>query len=275
MTASKIRQTAQVGKSPDERFFTITADGEIQDPGLAIAPIIRQHPDKKTFDLIGTGFFVAKGGIFITARHVLEAVREVHPNGEFGLGLIQQIQGNAFVERPIIRMILNNSVDIGIGICAPMSSPSRGELDNPIVRLSTRDPEIGEHVFTYAYPDTIIEAAGNKSAVYLNPHFYEGRIVDHFPIKRDSAVLTWPCFQTSMHLHGGSSGGPVFDSSGAVFGINTTSLQPDTNISYVTKVRDALGLFIGDLRIGSDTDPGSYSIYELALRGFASVAGVG
>lgn len=267
----RVRAEALAGVAPDGKFFAVSGDGRPQDLSHAVCAVVRQHADQRTIEFVGTGFFAAKGGLFITARHVLDTVREDDPRGPFGLGIVQFIPGSGFVERPVRRAIISNQSDIGIGVSAEMTSPTRGRLDNPVLRLSTRDPAVGESVFTYAYPDTVTIPSDGLTQLHVNPHFYEGKIEEHFPERRDASVLTWPCFQTSIHLHGGSSGGPVFDSSGAVFGVNTASMAPYTDVSYVTKVRDALDLVIDEISVGEGATPSAYSLRALADLGFAVV----
>jgi hypothetical protein len=257
--------------APDGKFVTVSGDGTPQEPSHAVCAVMRQHADQKTIDFVGTGFFAAKGGLFITARHVLSTVYETDGGGPFALGIIQFTPDGGGVERPVRRVVLSDESDTGIGVSAEMTSPARGKLDNPILRLSTRDPARGEAVFTYAYPDTVTVARDALTELHINPHFYEGQIEEHFPEGRDASLLTWPCFQTSIHLHGGSSGGPVFDSTGAVFGINTASMAPYTDVSYVSKVRDALDLPIDGISIGEGAAPGAYSLRALAETGFAVV----
>lgn len=269
--ARRIRPEAQAGIAPDSRFTVRSRDGTPQDPTHAICAVVRQHADKTTVELVGTGFFVAPNGIFVTARHVLQTAFEDDPRGPFGLGIIQFTPDAGFVERPVRKVIFSNHADIGIGVSAEMTSPTRGKLDNRVLCLSTRDPEVGEPIFTHAYPDTVAVHRDTLTELHFNPHFYEGQIEAHFPERRDASVLTWPCFQTSMHLHGGSSGGPVFDSTGAVFGINTMSMEPYTDVSYVTKVRDVLDLVIDEIHIGEGSPAGQYSLRALADMGFVIV----
>jgi hypothetical protein len=268
----KTRAEALKGVADESLFLTTTGNGSVVDPSGVVFPILRQFPDKRV-ELAGTGFFVAKGGIFITARHVAELILDANRQPTYGLGIIQLMPGGVFVERPVRKVILNDHVDIAIGVCAEMKSQSNGEiLDNRILQLTARDPAVGENVFTYAYPDTVTVPNSSRTEVHVNPHYYQGKIEEHFPVKRDSIVLTWPCFQTSMHLHGGASGGPVFDSRGRVFGINTMSMDPHTDISYVTKVSEALSLVIDGIIIPPATAPAQYSLAQLAELGFASVS---
>lgn len=266
----KGRPIALNGVADPFYFNTKGDDGISKDPSLAIFPILRQYPDK-TLELVGTGFFVATNGIFITARHVLETILNDKGKQAFGLGILQFLGDDNYLQRPIKQVVWSDSVDIAIGICAEMKSPTRGILRNPIVSITTKDVEVDAPIFTYAYPDTSIGFAKKRQSIHINPHFYQGSIVEHFPERRDSAVITWPCYQTSMHIHGGASGGPVFGPNGKAFGINTSSLDPDTGTSYVTKINAALSLALTNLIIPPAKEPTPISLQELGRLGFAFI----
>lgn len=49
-------------------------------------------------------------------------------------------------------------------------------------------------------------------------------------------MLPSPCVRTNMHIYGGVSGGPVFNSKGKVIGINSTSHFGETNLSFVSLI---------------------------------------
>lgn len=274
MSASpKTRASAQRGIAPKGKYTALSLAGVRKEPSIAIFPIIRQHLENQTHDLVGTGFFVAGNGIFLTARHVFETASADVEGGPYALAIIQfDPDGKTYSERPVRMTICSPTADIGIGIAQEMKHNVTGQLlDNPILRLTPRDPDVGERIATYAYPDTVTEPADNKTAFHFNPHFYDGSVVEHFPERRDSALLTWPCFQTDMHIHGGASGGPVFDASGAVFGVNTASMEPHTDTSYVSKVSDALDLGIAGCKLGLEGEEQIFSLRQLNQLGFAKI----
>ncbi len=263
MNEDKKRQAAQPGIAPEGAYGVLNQKGQSADPALAIFPILRQHKDVTRKEIVGTGFFVANGGIFLTAKHVLEMAYEEGPDAPYFLGIIQFTPDGGYFERALRQIFLSNSADIGLGVCQEAKHNVTGALlENPKIRLSSKQPTVGERISTYAYPDSTAEHLGDKTAVHTYPHFYDGEIVEDFPERRDPVLLNWPCFQTSMHIHGGASGGPVFDSSGRVIGINTSSLSPDTDISYITKIQAALALSVDNVILG-DGQPKRYTLEEI------------
>lgn len=263
MSEDKKRQAAQPGIAPEGTYGAINQKGQLVDPAYAIFPILRQHKDVSKKEIVGTGFFVADGGIFITAKHVLESAYEKGPDAPYFLGIIQFMFDGKFTERALRQICWSNSADIGLGVCQEAKHNVTGALlENPKIRIGLRQPKVGEKISTYAYPDSTAEHLGDRTAIHTFPHFYDGQIVEDFPVGRDSAQLSWPCFQTSMHIHGGASGGPVFDSSGMAIGINTASWDPDTDISYVTKIQAALALPINNV-ILSEGRPRTCTLEEI------------
>ena len=78
--------------------------------------------------------------------------------------------------------------------------------------------------------------------IHLESQAYEGVITKHYPIKRDSGLLSWPCYETTMELKGGSSGGPVFisGSNGVVFAVNCSAL--DSKLSHISSLSPLVGV---------------------------------
>jgi hypothetical protein len=71
--------------------------------------------------------------------------------------------------------------------------------------------------------------------ISLQSDAFEGRITKHYPERRDSSGITWPCYETDMEIKSGASGGPVIlsGSGGVVFAVNCRSIQPHV-VSYVS-----------------------------------------
>jgi hypothetical protein len=79
----------------------------------------------------------------------------------------------------------------------------------------------------------------------LRSSFSHGGIVAVHPVQRDSAMLRFPCFQTSARFDPGMSGGPVVNERGGVRGVICSSYgqQPDSSdyLSYASLLWPTLG----------------------------------
>lgn len=269
--SARHRSAALTGVAAGEFFVPRFEDGRLADPSTVVVPLYRHINAGRAMEVIGTGFFVTQSTV-VTARHVAESALAPDSQGFPGLWGIQIIEGGQYYRRPVVNVVMHPTTDIALCVLANMTHRLTGaNLSNPLVRLSARDPAIDEHVFTYAYPDTSFEQEGERPRLDLNPHFYDGHITQHHPDGRDRVMLPFPCFETSIHIHGGASGGPVFDAQGAVIGINVSSLNPDTDVSYIAKVRDVF-----DLQLSCEFTAGQFedvSLRNLAERGYARMDG--
>lgn len=268
----KQKRTTQNGIAPAKRF-TALMNGVPVNAAAAVMPILRSVGGGLSGQIIGTGFFVGHG-LILTARHVVEVAVEDDPTLRTPLWCIQiRPETGGWHWRPIEDARAHEQSDIALCRLKPTAGPRGEPLGNPVVKLSEHDPANGTPVGTFSYPDSRIVRRGSRTRIELRPNFYDGQIEDHFPERRDDRFITWPCFQTSIHIHGGASGGPVFDAvSGAVFGICTSSLDPYTNTSFVTKVRDALNMPVYGNQVGDNLGPLTLNLRD--LHGHANVMGV-
>ncbi|MBR8186580.1 serine protease [Burkholderia ambifaria] len=269
-SAARHRAAALVGVAAGEFFQARFQDGRLADPSIAVVPLYRQTGEGRAMAVIGTGFFVAPSTI-VTARHVAESALAPDAQGNPGLWAVQFNANQECLPRAVVHAALHPTTDIALCVLTHMTHDQTGAaLSNPALRLSARDPAIGEHVYTYAYPDTVFSQEGERGRLDLNPHFYDGHIVTHYPDGRDRVMLPFPSFETSIHIHGGASGGPVFDAGGAVVGINVSSLrEPDTDCSFIAKVRDAFDLPLPVVFVAGELE--QLTLRELADRGFAQL----
>jgi S1-C subfamily serine protease len=109
------------------------------------------------------------------------------------------------------------------------------------------------------------EAIGQS--VQLQPAFYEGALQEFFSEHGPSAKLRPPYYLTNIHLHGGSSGGPVFNFDGQVFGVASCSYEGATDIAFVTPTAALLEIEVPERITNEGDEVPKVSLHELAARG--------
>jgi hypothetical protein len=236
------------GEAAPEKYGVRTGDGNPTNPSLAIFPIVRFKPDGK-MDLLGTGFFVCTNGLFVTARHVLSAPFDAKGQQRFPIAMLHFYGENMYLVRPILRCAMHPVADVAVGVAAPMKRNSDGEpLTNPILTLTTAPPDIQTRVVTYAYPRYANLEIEEQQKFNMLPRYYDGQIAESLPDGRDRVLLPGPCYRTSIILHHGASGGPVFCPTGAAFAVNSTGFD-GTEVSYVSRIDEIFDLVIDDVVI--------------------------
>lgn len=259
-----------LGEAPKGLYRAQAGDGVVVEPNEVVFPILSQEPSKD-LHLVGTGFFIAENGIFVTAKHVVTSVFDSHGVPRQPLVILQFGAGNTYYQRPVHRCTHHPVADVAVGVAWPMHHNTTGEpLPNKLLRLSTTPPPIGGVVTTYAYPKTAI-LHGTPQQVHLEPTFFEGELVEYFPDGRDRVFLPVPCFRTSMVVHGGASGGPVVAQDGRAFGVNSTGLEDDF-VSFVSPVSGILDLGIPGVVMPGSPDARVVTVRELRDRGFVVFA---
>ncbi len=245
----------------DQSLFTVKdSNGDDVDPKEAIFPILK-HEENGNIKFLGTGFFVTRLGFFVSAKHVFEDVLDIKSNAKGGLSIIQFCENFKFYHRPVDSFTVHSAADVAVGICAPMTHKITGEpLFNRVLTLSMSTPHIGENVWTYAYPGTTVTQS-KVTEIKYNAKFYVGSVQEYYPTGRDHSMLPFPCYRTSIVLHGGSSGGPVIGENKKVVGINSSSIKGDMDISFVSRIQDTL-----DIRIRNVVMPGDSEASEICLR---------
>lgn len=152
-----------------------------------------------------------------------------------------------------------------------MTSKSSGAaLTNPVVTLTLVPPDINARIVTFAYPKHANLIEEDLQKINFGPTYYDGNLIEYFANGRDKVMLPGPCYRTSIVIHGGASGGPVFSPSGDVFGINSTGYG-DEDISFVTRLYEITELTIDGVTIG-DGKERSVEVTELIQGGHIAVA---
>ena len=254
------------GAAPKGTYGAKDGNGNEVDPSHTVFPIIK-HGTDGLISLIGTGFFIAENGVFLTAKHVLMEVMDEKGVQTHAIALVQFL-GGSYLIRPILRCTSHEIADISVGIAAQMTNDETGEpLKNKLLKLTPNLDGIGSRVSTYAYPKSEIKHA-EKQELHFYPDFYEGVVQEHYPTGRDKVMLPGPCSQTSMHIHGGASGGPVFTENGLVCGVNSTGYEDDA-LSFITPVKTIENLLLSGINTPSNSS-GQIRVSELIRDKFIS-----
>lgn len=204
--------------------------------------------------VVGTATVIC-GHLLITAKHVFEEIlriAHVEPQGGY-----QQIHNDICAVQLVITEEIEYLIwDITSSILDPCSdiallqltsNPSRSHLNRPLNHrspiLAAFPPNVGETVAAFGYRQGRIEATTNDNGgrhIQLDdePMMSVGVIREIYEWKRDSALLTFPCYRVGARFDGGMSGGPVFDETGSLCGIVCSNVdgshEDGEPISYVS-----------------------------------------
>jgi hypothetical protein len=232
-----------------------TLDGHPFHDAAAIFPIWIEEIDAPP-KVIGTGFFVTRFGHFLTAKHVLMEIYERRQRG-FMFHMLDDNQ-NALV-RFIDAFSPHQAADVALGA---LKHPA-GYVFNSVPRLTMECPTVGDQILSVAYDKDTRHTPGEY---LIGPKYMSGEFKEVHPERRDTAMLPFPCYRTTISIPGGASGGPVFDSHGRVFGINCTGWD-GTDVSYLARVDEALPLIAAGMMFGPNDPPTDRSLLQLAETG--------
>ncbi|GMQ79288.1 MAG: hypothetical protein BMS9Abin02_1863 [Anaerolineae bacterium] len=264
--------TKSLSGESDIRSFSVRSDvGAHADPNQAIAPVVAQDLEGGQFRFVGTAFFIMVNGLIVTAKHILDDVREdgkvVGP-----IGIIHFIGKNTFYIRNIKKSYEYPNSDVTLALLDQPRHKVTGEpLLNKVLTLNLYEANTGDRVFTYAYPKTSVDIKEKQHVFRIVPSIYEGTLVTEFPEGRDSTMLPNPCWKTDMHIHGGASGGPVFNENGHVIGINSTSFPVDPSCSFISTLNHIQNLRVQEVSV-PDKKLSNPTVRELIDAGLISTA---
>lgn len=206
----------------------------------AVIPILKFTDNPRRFTCIGTGFFISTSGIFATASHVL--CEGIDPTNTSALFVVHFIPPTTFIMRHISKATIHKGADVAVGVLETLISPQSGQpLRNKVLILTKQTPSLDAEIHTWAYPNALTTHEGTTGSVSIFPKLYSGKILEEHREGRDRIMLPGPCYRTDLGIEGGTSGGPVFDSNGHVFAINSTGID-GTDIAYVSHIQSIGGL---------------------------------
>lgn len=214
---------------------------ELNEP---IFPIVTYNPDLNIWNCLGTGYFINPVGAFITAKHLFFDDNKQTEKTLFG---IQNVNNNEYHLRPVKQLIAHKNADIMIGLLGSRRIPNKNikPVDNKYFSIDLDSLNIGDNVYTYAYPKTERKVINKKDTEFkFTGEFSNGKIVDYH-LKGSSKVKN-RCYQTSMKIESGASGGPVLKN-GHIVAINSSSfdlVDEGEPISFITPIDYILDLTV-------------------------------
>ncbi len=199
--------------------------------------VVQLLPQQMQVGVAGTGFFINSRGYFVSVAHVFD---EANQNTKFlYIGKLPENLQNPWLE--ITEVCRDDDADIYIG---------KIELKTPeYLRLSKNTPNIGRSVCVSGYPlaEISTDAQGRlevgRVRRYFQPTFVLDKGVSNSNNRQGRTRKHDGFLVRDVGLFG-MSGGPVFDPSGAVVGIQGSVTQPRTssNGSRTISVENALAI---------------------------------
>ena len=204
-----------------------------------------EHLGGQSWRFAGTGFYVAAEGICITAAHNFLRPGHTFPprpqdvvKSPVMIRLLPDGENRFRIEMVQVRRILMKSDRLDIAICeAATSGPKPKRL-----RLSSTWPVEGDLVHCYSCPNTAGNIDNITGKLMIGHKNYTGRVTACFPNGRDRTFLPSACFEIEMEAPGGTSGGPVFNSTGQVIGVVSTSMTGSPPLAWATPIAPILDL---------------------------------
>ena len=200
-------------------------EGTHIDPGAAVTPIFAQIAPG-ILAVIGTGFYITRYGLVLTAKHVAACLQapeagRIRPSWTWhlpaaGQVVLRSVRAVTYDTRaphhfPDLAVLqVDNFIDL----------EKQTALANPSLSLSTSIPPIGAPVATFAYPQNYeLDLRSKGTPATMHADSYEGAFLEVVPAD-DHSPLKYIHFRTSIDVRDGASGGPAFGPDGHVFAIN-------------------------------------------------------
>ncbi|TYL89969.1 trypsin-like peptidase domain-containing protein [Bradyrhizobium rifense] len=247
------------GTAPDGSWRIANIDRDEFDGRLAICAIVARSSAAPLSlrgagdgTLIGTGFYLLPNGGFATAKHVALEALEAMSRSENSVGLVYALTNGLLVFRPIWSFAVHPTADLAFGVPHEIFDNKTGNVFRAkVLSLECAAPAIGSPISTWAYPLHAKRPQPNGTELlHIQPAFYDGTLQEIYKDRGPSSRLTPPYYLTNIHLHGGSSGGPVFNESGHVFGVASCSYDGAEDVAFVTPIDPIFDIEVQNVDLG-------------------------
>ena len=243
------------------------------------------------FHVIGTATLIA-GHLAVTAKHVLEAVirnfgaKQVTKGIEvddYSLRLYQVLPGPVYRIWNVYQAWTCPSDIAILHLGLEGSSEPGARVEWRVSSLRVMPPPSGQKVIAIGYRESKVEVAeGADGTHHIN--FTDvvtisiGEVGEIFPERRDSSMLTFPCFEVYARFAPGMSGGLVVDEDGALCGLVCAGTDlADAKalpLSYAATLWPMLRTMISADRGDSHQRGVEYPVIDLALDKLINTVGL-
>lgn len=217
-----------------------------------VVPILHEL-EKGKLQVIGTGFYITRYGLFLSARHVFDHIIESKKPSEHSLRIFHHTGKEVHI-RAVKRFAYSHHADIALGEANNFLAKYP---DNPLInlraRLTLQPPKKASKLVTFAYPrNKLLDFSSKDDPVEIFADRFEGNFdCIREPGKYDEHQIE--AYQTTVPIEGGASGAPVFDEEGRVTAIACSSLEFEGGehdggtVSFLTPIRHCLDLGLNNL----------------------------
>lgn len=210
-----------------------------------IFPLVTYNSDKNIWRCVGTGFFIQGYGGFATAKHVF------FDNDGKHLPTLYAVQTTSKMERHIRLLkhfVVHPEADIAVGFLGKRRLEGGVDVTPEIATsfmLNFEKLNIEDSVRTYAFPLTQTENLEDGEFEFtFEGKWATGKIVDFH--EDGSPLVRNKCYQTTMIIEHGASGGPVLKNN-LVVGINSSGMtlpEGEVPVSFFTPIDLILDLSV-------------------------------
>lgn len=185
----------------------------------------------------GTGFFIHKSGLFVTAKHV----PILNDNNPIDNIIAIHNYSNYTCIKHVKNFQIHPTADIAVGFLDIHDVHSKiiwpTNLLYPHLKPRFVRPQIGMKVSNFGYGGSSVTNIKSRFQQGNFPcQWHNGLITQLYPDGRDAVFYPGPVMETNLNTIGLASGGPVFDEFGQVIGVNSSSINVDPPISYFTPI---------------------------------------